>query len=139
MALELERMHPRTFSNISIPPQEGPDLIESTGRTLFRHEEITWAKIISFLTIASAFIVDIVKNGHHDMIQLIIDETCIVLNEEAGEWINAQGGLNTLIEHIKPVRSDHITLLGLMEIIVGFLFITHWSWTVIKYIGSSFW
>jgi hypothetical protein len=136
MALELERMHPRTFANITIVSDEAPDLIESIGRALFRQEEITWGKIISFLTIASAFIVDVVKSGHHDIIQPIIDETCIILNEEAGLWIESQGGLNSLIEHIKPIRSDHMTLLGLLEVLVGFLLCTHFSWKIMKYLGT---
>ncbi|KAG5684187.1 hypothetical protein PVAND_013427 [Polypedilum vanderplanki] len=137
MALELERMHPRTFSNLSIVSEEAPDLIESIGRTLFRQEEITWGKIISFLTIASAFIVDVVQHGHHEIIQPIIDETCIVLNEEAGAWIEAQGGLNSLQNHIKPIRSDHMTFLGLLEVLVGFLFVTHFSWKILKFLGTQ--
>lgn len=136
MSLELERMHPRTFANISVVPEEAPDLLESIGKNLFRQEEITWGKIISFLTLASAFVIDCVKNGQHDYIQPLIDETCIILSEEAGSWIESQGGLNSLIEHIKPVRSDHISVLGLMEVLVGFLVVTHWSWIIVKFLGG---
>lgn len=129
-------MHPRTFSNISVIPEEAPDLLESIGKALFRQEEVTWGKIISFLTLASAFIVDCVKSGQHDYIQPLIDETCIILKEEAGTWIETQGGLNSLIEHIKPIRSDHISFLGLMEVLVGFLVVTHWSWIILKFLGA---
>lgn len=46
------------------------------------------------------------------------------------------GGLESLTEHIKPVRSKHMSFLGLMEVLVGFLFIVHWSWIAFKYLGE---
>lgn len=139
MAIELEKMHPRTFANISIVSEhEAPVLVENIGRNLFRQGEITWGKIISWFTLVSAFVIDCVKSGQHDMVQAVIDVACIVMNEEAGIWIENQGGWNGLSDHLKPIRSDHISFLGLMEILVGFCFITHWSWKLFKYLGDYF-
>lgn len=139
MALELEKMHPRTFANLSIVSEhEAPELIENIGRALFRQSDITWGKIISWFTLTAAFVIDCVKSGQHDMVQPVIDVACIVMNEEAGLWIEGQGGLNALPEHIKPIRSDHMSFLGLMEVLVGFLLVTHWSWTLFKYLGKHF-
>lgn len=93
MADELIRLHPRTFSNLQIVPDETPLLIESIGRNLFRQDDniITWGKIISFLTLAAAFAAECIKTGAHDIIQPLIYETCSVLNEETGLWIESQG------------------------------------------------
>lgn len=138
MALELEKMHPRIFANPSVSDHDVPTLVENIGRNLFRQDETTWAKIIAWFTLVSAFVVDCVKTGQHDMVQHIIDVACIVLSEEAGVWIENQGGLNALSEHIKPIRSDHISFLGLLQILVGFLFVTHWSWIFFKHLGTRF-
>lgn len=92
MSVELEKMHPRTFSNLSVVCEhEAPELIENIGRALFRQDDITWGKIISWFTLTSAFVIDAVKSGQHDMVQAIIDVSCIVMNEEAGLWIERQG------------------------------------------------
>lgn len=139
MALELEKMHPRTFANLSIvSDHEAPVLIETIGRNLFRQGEITWGKIISWFTLVSAFVIDCVKSGQHDMVQAVVDVACIVMNEEAGIWIESQGGINSICEYVKPIRSDHMSFLGLLEVLVGFLLATHWSWTLIKYFGTRF-
>jgi hypothetical protein len=138
MALELEKMHPRIFANPSVPDHDVPTLVENIGRNLFRQDEITWAKIISWFTLVSAIVVECVKTGQHDIVQHIIDVACIVLSEEAGIWIENQGGLNALSEHIKPIRSDHISFLGLLQVMVGFLFATHWLWIFFKYLGTRF-
>jgi Apoptosis regulator proteins, Bcl-2 family len=136
MALELERMHPRTFSNISLLADDAPMLLDSIGRNLFRQDDITWGKIISFLTLSSAFVIDCVKSGQHEFVQTIIDVACVVMSEEAGVWIELQGGLNSLSEHIKPIRSEHISFLGLLEVLVGFLFVSHWSWYLVKFLTT---
>lgn len=139
MAIELEKMHPRTFSNISIvSDHDATVLIESIGRNLFRQGEITWGKVISWFTLVSAFVIDCVKSGQHDMVQAVVDVACIVMNEEAGIWIESQGGLNAISDHVKPIRSDHMSFLGLLEVLVGFLLATHWSWSLVKYFGTRF-
>jgi hypothetical protein len=92
MAQELEKMHPRTFSNLAIvSDHEATDLIENIGRALFRQGDITWGKVISLFTLVGAVVIDCVKNNQHDMVQAVIDIACIVMNEEAGIWIEAEG------------------------------------------------
>lgn len=102
MALELEKMHPRTFSNLAVVSEhEAPVLIENIGRALFRQGEITWGKIISWFSLTSAFVIDCVKSGQPDMVQAVIDVACIVMKEEgAGLWIEGQGKIikNSLIK-----------------------------------------
>jgi hypothetical protein len=137
MSYELQKMHPRTFTNVTIDNDEAPNLIVNIGRALFRSDEITWAKIIAFLTLTSTFIVDSIKSGSHDVIQVIIDETCNVMKDECGIWIESQGGLNALCEYIKPVRSDHMSFLGLLQVLVGFCFLTHWSWIIFKLLSAQ--
>lgn len=104
MSVELERLHPRTFSNISInlPEDDAPVMIETIGKSLFKHNDITWGKIISFLTISSAFAADCVKVGQYD-VQPIIDSTFSTLLEEAGVWIDKEGGWASLCDYIRPI------------------------------------
>jgi Apoptosis regulator proteins, Bcl-2 family len=127
MAVELENMHPRTFCNISlVVPEVAPVVVENIGRTLFKHNDVTWGKIISFMAVSAAIACDCVKVGSVEIIQSIVDQTFAVLADEAGSWIDKEGGFNALTEHIRPIGSEHITFLGWLTMLTGFLLTVHW-------------
>lgn len=138
MSLELERLHPRTFCNISLAlPEAAPVMVDAIGRSLFKHNDISWGKIISFLTISSAIAADCARVGQPDIIQSVVDSTFSVMAEEAGLWIEKEGGWNALSDHIRPIGSEHITFLGWLTLLVGFLLTVHWSWMILKFIGRQ--
>lgn len=138
MSLELERLHPRTFITTSLTvPEAAPVMIETIGRSLFKHNDVSWGKIISFLTISSSFAADCVRIGQPDLIQSIVQSTHSVMTDEAGLWIEKEGGWNALVDHIRPIGSEHITFLGWITLLVGFLLTVHWTWMVLKFIGRQ--
>ena len=138
MSIELERMQPRTFScNLSVIPELAPILIENIGRNLFKHNDVSWGKIISFLTISSAISSDCVKCGQHDIVQSIIDTTCSLLLDETGTWIDKEGGFDGLTDYIRPIGSEHITFLGWLTALTTFLLTVYFLWTVFKVLGRQ--
>jgi len=137
MSHELERLHPRTFTNITLPIAEAaPLLVETIGKTLFKHD-VTWGKIISYLTISSTFAADCVRAGQLDIIQSIVDSLSSVMIDEAGPWIEKEGGWNALSDHIRPLGSEHITFLGFLTTLVGFLLAVHWTWAIFKSLSKQ--
>lgn len=138
MALELERLHPRTFCNISLGiPEASPVIIMNIGRALFKHNDVTWGKIISFLAVSAAIASDCVKAGQPDIIQSIIDQTFASISDEAGLWIDKEGGFTALTEHIRPIGSEHITFLGWLTMLTGFLLTIHWLTLMVKAISKQ--
>jgi len=139
MSLELERLHPRTFCNISlaVPPVAAPVMVESIGRSLFKHNDVSWGKIISFLTISSAIASDCARVGQPDLIQAVVDSTFAVMSDEAGPWIEKEGGWNALSDYIRPIGSEHMSFLGWLTLMVGFLLTVHWTWMILKFIGRQ--
>jgi hypothetical protein len=138
MAAELERLHPRTFLNISLSlPETAPHIVESIGRSLFKHNDVSWGKIISFMTISAAIACDCVRAGQSDIVQSVVDQTLTVLSDDAGTWIDKEGGFEALKEHIRPVGSEHITFLGWLGILTGFLLTVHWMTVAVKAISKQ--
>lgn len=138
MSQELELIHPRTFSHVSVPMAANSHIVvENIGKILFRQSKITWGKIICFMTIAAAIAADSAKVGHPRSIPLIIDATSSVITKEAGQWIQRKGGLNALTDHIRPIGSEHITFLGFLTVLTGFLLTVHWMWTILKCLGNQ--
>lgn len=136
MALELERLHPRTFCNIVLNvPEAGPIVIANIGRTLFKHNDVTWGKIISFLAVSAAIASDCV--GHPEILHSIVDQTFAVLVDETGSWIDKEGGFNALTEHIRPIGSEHITFLGWLSLLTGFLLTVHGLTVMVKAISRQ--
>lgn len=138
MAIELERLHPRTFVSLSLAiPEAAPDMIETIGRTLFKHNDITWGKVISFLAISSAIATDCVKVGQPELIQSIVDATSSCIIDEVGCWIEHEGGFGTLSDYIRPIGSEHITFLGFLAVLVGFLLFVHFSWGLVRALSKQ--
>lgn len=138
MAVELERMHPRTFCNISLVlPEAAAVVVENIGKSLFKHNDVTWGKIISFMAVSAAIACDCVKVGQPDIIQSIVDQTFAVLADEAGAWIDKEGGFTALTEHIRPIGSEHITFLGWLAMLTGFLLTVHGLTVIVKAISKQ--
>lgn len=139
-AVELERINPRTFSNVSLSTAEAenaPVLLETIGRSLLK-QDITWGKIISFLTIASALTSDCVRHGQLDIIPSVVDSTSSVILEEAGSWVEREGGWTSLTDHIRPASIvDHLSVLEWLTFLTGFLLTVHLTATVFKIIGKQ--
>lgn len=138
MAIELERLHPRTFVSLSLAlPEAAPAMIETIGRTLFKLNDVTWGKIISFLAISSAIASECVKIGQPELIQPIVDATSTFIIDDIGVWIELEGGWGALADHIRPIGSEHITFLGFMAVLVGFLLLIHFSWALVKALSKQ--
>lgn len=136
-SVELERLHPRTFTNLSLAvPEAAPVMVENIGRLLMKND-VTWGKIISFLTISSAIAADCVKVGQPDIVQSVVDSSFSVLSETAGSWIEHEGGWNALTDHIRPLGSEHVSFMGWLTMLVGFIFTIHWTWTILRLIGRQ--
>jgi Apoptosis regulator proteins, Bcl-2 family len=138
MAAELERLHPRTFLNLSLQmPETAPIIVENIGKCLFKHNDVTWGKIISFMTISAAIACDCVRAGQPDIVQSVVDQLFSVLSDDAGSWIDKEGGFEALKEHIRPVGSEHITFLGWLGLLTGFLLTIHWLTIAVKAISKQ--
>lgn len=138
MSFELERLHPRTFCNVSLTlPETAPILVENIGRSLFKHNDVSWGKIISFMAVSAAIACDCARMGQSDIIQSVVDQTFAVLADEAGTWIDKEGGFVALTEHIRPIGSEHITFLGWLTMLTGFLLTVHWLSVIVKVIGKQ--
>lgn len=138
-ALELERINPRTFSNITLTFSEAenaPVLVEGIGRALLKHD-VTWGRIISFLTISSTLSCDCVRHGQLDVIPLIVDSACSVIFEEAGSWIEREGGWKSLESHVRPSIVDHLSVLDFLSLLTGFLLTVHLTFMLLKIISHQ--
>lgn len=139
MAIELERMHPRTFATISLSvPEASPIVLENIAKNLFRNSEITWGSVISFMTISAALASDCVKCGQHDLVPTITEVTSNLILDEVGLWIEKRGGFDDLIEHIRPSGGDHLTILGWLTFLVSFLLTVHWIVSIMNAVSKQF-
>lgn len=99
---ELERMHPRTYSNISrqVSRSTGgefqtvdtaPLIISAIARYLFK-SDITWSKIISLYALTGGIAVDCVRQGHPEYLPKLVEGLGEVIEDELVPWINDNGG-----------------------------------------------
>jgi hypothetical protein len=138
MSLELETMHPRTFVSTNLVFDSAlPLVLESIAKNLFRSNDISWGSIISFMTISATMASDCVRYGQPEIIQSITDTSTSLLIDEVGTWIEKQGGFDDLIEHIRPIGSEHVTFVGFLSYLVCFLFTVHWITTIFGAISKQ--
>lgn len=113
MGEELERMHPRVYTNIARQvsretagdlntEESAPVLISAVGRYLFK-SDITWSKVISLFAIAGGLAVDLVRQGHPDYLSKLIESVGEVIEDELVPFINENGGWTGLNVHVKAV------------------------------------
>ncbi|TDG51154.1 hypothetical protein AWZ03_002517 [Drosophila navojoa] len=127
MGEELERMHPRVYTNISrqlsrAPFGEledsdmAPMLLNLVAKDLFR-SSITWGKIISIFSVCGGFAIDCVRQGHYDYLQTLVDGLAEIIEDDLVYWLIDNGGWLGLQQHIRP-RVGEFTFLGWLTLFV---------------------
>ncbi|KAH8280225.1 hypothetical protein KR018_000088 [Drosophila ironensis] len=127
MGEELERMHPRVYTNISrqlsrAPFGEledgdmAPMLLNLVAKDLFR-SSITWGKIISIFAVCGGFAIDCVRQGHYDYLQTLVDGLAEIIEDDLVYWLMDNGGWLGLQQHIRP-RVGEFTFLGWLTLFV---------------------
>ncbi|XP_017150063.1 bcl-2-related ovarian killer protein homolog B [Drosophila miranda] len=127
MGEELERMHPRVYTNISrqlsrAPFGEledgdmAPMLLNLVAKDLFR-SSITWGKIISIFSVCGGFAIDCVRQGHYDYLQCLVDGLAEIIEDDLVYWLIDNGGWLGLQQHIRP-RVGEFTFLGWLTLFV---------------------
>lgn len=151
MCEELERMHPRVYSNISrqlsrTPFGEleeahtAPILLNAVAKDLLR-SGINWGKIISIFTISGGLAVDIVRQGHYDYLPRLIEGTVDIIEDDLVAWLLDNGGWSGLLEHIRIRPTYHypqLTTYEWLTLVSGILFILYMLFFTVKSIGSGF-
>lgn len=147
MGEELERMHPRIYTNVSrqisrTPFGElqeahtAPILLHTAAKELFRNG-INWAKIISLFAISGGLAVDIVRQGHYDYLQRLIEGTADIIEDDLLPWLIENGGWLGLLDYIRPSQTK-ISYMGWLTIFVAIMFIFYLITCTFKFIGSNF-
>lgn len=146
MGEELERMHPRVYSNISrqlsrAPFGElqdantAPYLLHAAAKELFKNE-INWGKIISLFAISGGLAVDIVRQGHYEFLQRLIEGTADIIEEDLLPWLMENGCWLGLLDHIRPNMPEH-SFLNWLTLFVAFLFLIFFISHILRYIGTN--
>ncbi|KNC30944.1 hypothetical protein FF38_04459 [Lucilia cuprina] len=133
MGEELERMHPRVYTNVSrqlsrapygelVDSDTAPMLLNLVAKELFSRnhdkERITWAKIISVFAVCGGFAIDCVRQGHYDYLQFLIDGVGDIIEDDLVQWLAERGGWLGLQQHIRPKGSQHFTFLDWLTLFV---------------------
>lgn len=127
MGEELERMHPRVYTNVSrqlsrAPFGEledsdtAPMLLNLVAKELFR-TRITWGKIISIFSVCGGFAIDCVRQGHYEYLQFLIDGIAEIIEDDLVYWLADHGGWLGLQQHIRP-RVGQFSFLGWLTLFV---------------------
>jgi len=146
MVEELERMHPRVYTNISrqlsrAPFGEledsdmAPMLLNLVAKDLFR-SSITWGKIISIFAVCGGFAIDCVRQGHFDYLQCLIDGLAEIIEDDLVYWLIDNGGWMGLSRHIRP-RVGEFTFLGWLTLFVTISAGAYMVTNVCKRIGGQ--
>lgn len=141
-------MHPRVYSNLSrqlsrAPFGElqdadtAPYLLHATAKELFKGVNgINWGKIVSMFAICGGLAVDIVRQGHYDYLQRLIDGTADIIDEELVAWIGENGSWSGLLEHIHPPLPDQ-TITSWLSVMFGVLVVFYLLTNLCRWIGSN--
>ncbi|XP_037917560.1 bcl-2-related ovarian killer protein homolog B isoform X2 [Hermetia illucens] len=127
MGEEIERLHPRLYTNVSrqlsSAPfgelQDGdtaPMLLNLVAKELFK-TNITWGKIISVFSVCGGFAIDCVRQGHYDYLQYLIDGMSEIIEEDLVHWLADNGGWLGLLKHIRPPETKY-SFLGWLTMFV---------------------
>lgn len=135
MGEELERMHPRIYTNVSrqlsrapfgelVDSDTAPMLLNLVAKQLFSRntaekERITWAKIISVFAVCGGFAIDCVRQGHYDYLQCLVDGVGEIIEDDLVHWLVERGGWLGLQQHIKPKSSQTFTFLDWLTLFVA--------------------
>ncbi|XP_058983551.1 bcl-2-related ovarian killer protein homolog B [Musca domestica] len=135
MGEELERMHPRIYTNVSrqlsrapygelVDSDTAPMLMNLVAKQLFSRstaekERITWAKIISVFAVCGGFAIDCVRQGHYDYLQCLVDGVGEIIEDDLVHWLVERGGWMGLQQHIKPKGSQTFSFLDWLTLFVA--------------------
>ncbi|XP_053679153.1 bcl-2-related ovarian killer protein-like [Anopheles nili] len=147
MGEELERMHPRLYTNVSrqisnepwgelTEPDTVGYLLHVVAKDLFK-SGITWGKVISLFAIAGGLAVDCVRQDHHDYLQQLIEGTADVIEEDLAGWLVEHGGWLGLQDHVHPPQPE-INFSGWLSISVLTLFVIYIVSLFLRMVGSNF-
>ncbi|XP_038112897.1 bcl-2-related ovarian killer protein [Culex quinquefasciatus] len=147
MGEELERMHPRLYTNVSrqislepwgelTEPDSVCYLLHVVAKDLFK-TDITWGKVISLFAIAGGLAVDCVRQEHYDYLQQLIEGTTDVIEEDLSAWLVEKGGWLGLHDHVHPPQTE-ITFLGWMTITISTLLVIYLISVLLKHLGSNY-
>lgn len=152
MGEELERMHPRIYSNVSrqlsrapygelVDSDTAPMLLNLVAKELFARssmdkERITWAKIISVFAVCGGFAIDCVRQGHYEYLQFLVDGVAEIIEDDLAPWLAERGGWLGLQQHIRPkVISQSFTFLDWLTLFVAVSSSFYVVTNFIKHIG----
>ncbi|XP_058054601.1 bcl-2-related ovarian killer protein-like [Anopheles bellator] len=147
MGIELERMHPRLYTNVSrqisnepwgelTEPDTVGCLLHVVAKDLFK-TGVTWGKVISLFAIAGGLAVDCVRQDHCDYLQQLIEGTTDVIEEDLSAWLVERGGWLGLQDHVYPQPSE-ITLAGWLSITVATLALIYLVSLFLKLLGTNY-
>uniref|UniRef100_A0A2M3ZKG8 Putative apoptosis regulator protein of the bcl-2 family n=1 Tax=Anopheles braziliensis TaxID=58242 RepID=A0A2M3ZKG8_9DIPT len=147
MGIELERMHPRLYTNVSrqisnepwgelTEPDTVGYLLHIVAKDLFK-TGVTWGKVISLFAIAGGLAVDCVRQDHTDYLQQLIEGTTDVIEEDLAGWLVERGGWLGLQDHVYPQPAE-ITLTGWLTITIITLALLYLVSLFLKLIGSNY-
>uniref|UniRef100_A0A182K049 Bcl-2 Bcl-2 homology region 1-3 domain-containing protein n=1 Tax=Anopheles christyi TaxID=43041 RepID=A0A182K049_9DIPT len=147
MGEELERMHPRLYTNVSrqisnepwgelTEPDTVGYLLHVVAKDLFK-SGITWGKVISLFAISGGLAVDCVRQDHADYLQQLIEGTADVIEEDLSGWLVERGGWLGLQDHVHPPQPE-ISVTGWLSITALTLAVIYVVSLFLRVIGSSF-
>ncbi|KAF5295436.1 hypothetical protein FQA39_LY13097 [Lamprigera yunnana] len=141
---ELERMHPKLYTNISRKATVTPGgalVSDKTVAAVFAaiaHEilksDITWGKVVSVFAVAGGLAVDCVCQGHPEYLHKLLESMTEVLEDDLAEWVVNSGGWTALCAQCKSPEADFSLLhfsykvLALISMLFIFLFIVRLFW-----------
>ena len=136
MGEELERMHPRLYTNVSRQLSRAPfgDLEDSDTAPMLLNlvakellkTNITWGKIISIFAICGGFAIDCVRQNHYDFLENLIDGMSDIIEDDLVYWLADNGGWLGLQQHIRPTNQQFsllswLTVFVVLNLIIYFI------------------
>lgn len=94
---ELERLHARTYTNISRQLTRNGELPEillllnAVAKELFK-ADITWGKVISLFAINGGLAVDCIRQGNYDYLAPLVEATGEIIEEYLANFLTENGG-----------------------------------------------
>lgn len=150
MGEELERMHPKIYTNVarqlSCAPfgeleedDSAPMLLSAVARDLFKVEsEINWGKVISFFAVTGGLATDCVRQGHFDFLPRLIEVAAGIIEENLLGWLIENGGWFGVLDHLQMVqRPTDYSMLNWLSLSVGILSAIYLSLKILESIGHK--
>lgn len=142
---ELERMHPKLFSNVArqssltpggvlVSDKAASGLLAAIGHDLLK-AGITWGKVVSVFAVAGGLAVDCVCQGHPEYLHGLMEGMVEILECDLGEWVATNGGWTALSNQCQSPEDEvsHIGYTSILILVVGVLFFTY---LIIRFFGK---